>query len=97
MKRNEIVEKLMKEGFSEKTLFKLSDKQICWIAEKLLGEKSTTNSRAENHDEEDESPIDLTDASDEEIQKFIDLMGLEDGFIIKKDGNYTELGPNNED
>jgi hypothetical protein len=38
MKRNEIVESLLKEGFSEKTLVKFTDKQLSDLAERVLGE-----------------------------------------------------------
>jgi hypothetical protein len=38
MKRNEIVESLMKEGFSEKTLVNFSDKQLATFASRILGE-----------------------------------------------------------
>lgn len=38
MKRNEIVESLLKEGFSEKTLVKFSDKQLTTLASRILGE-----------------------------------------------------------
>jgi hypothetical protein len=40
MKRNEIVEKLIKEGFSEKTLVKFTDKQLTELSERLLGEQN---------------------------------------------------------
>jgi hypothetical protein len=52
MKRNEIVEKLINEGFSEKTLVKFTDKQLSELSERVLGEqqkgsvvmkKATTN------------------------------------------------------
>lgn len=39
MKRNDIIQKLMKEGFSEKTLVGFSDKQIMSLAERVLGEQ----------------------------------------------------------
>ncbi len=39
----------------------------------------------------EESPIDLTDASDEEILKVFKAMGEEDGIIVKKDGNDIHL------
>ena len=39
----------------------------------------------------DESPIDLTDASDEEILKVFKAMGEDDGIIVKKDGNNVHL------
>jgi hypothetical protein len=42
-------------------------------------------------DSEEESPIDLTDASDEEILKVFKAMGEEDGIIVKKDGNDIHL------
>ena len=38
-----------------------------------------------------ESPIDLTDASDEEILKVFKAMGEDDGIIVKKDGNDIHL------
>lgn len=38
MKRNEIVEKLIKEGFSEKTLVKFTDKQLSELSSRILGE-----------------------------------------------------------
>jgi hypothetical protein len=42
MKRSELVEKLMGEGFSEKTLVNFSDKQLNGLAERILGEQVTT-------------------------------------------------------
>ena len=42
MKRNEIVQKLMKEGFSPSTLVNMSDKQLGMISERILGEQITT-------------------------------------------------------
>ncbi len=45
----------------------------------------------------EESPIDLTDASDEEILKVFKAMGEEDGIIIKKDGNDIHLSDNDAD
>jgi hypothetical protein len=44
-----------------------------------------------------ESPIDLTDASDEEILKVFKAMGEEDGIIIKKDGDDIHLTDNDAD
>ncbi len=40
MKRNEIVEKLVKEGFSEKTLVRFTDKQLTELSDRLLGEQN---------------------------------------------------------
>jgi hypothetical protein len=39
MKRNEIVEKLMNEGFSEKTLVNFTDKQLTNLSERILSEQ----------------------------------------------------------
>lgn len=44
MKRNEIIEKLIQEGFSEKTLVKFSDNQINMLAQRIIGEQNDTNS-----------------------------------------------------
>jgi hypothetical protein len=45
----------------------------------------------------DESPIDLTDASDEEILKVFKAMGENDGIIVKKDGDNIHLSDDNAD
>ena len=45
----------------------------------------------------DETPIDLTDASDEEILKVFKAMGEEDGIIVKKDGDDIHLTDNDSD
>jgi hypothetical protein len=45
----------------------------------------------------EESPIDLTDASDEEILKVFKAMGEEDGIIVKKDGENIHLTDNDTD
>jgi hypothetical protein len=45
----------------------------------------------------EESPIDLTDASDEEILKVFKAMGEDDGIIVKKDGNNVHLSDNDAD
>lgn len=39
MKRNEVIQKLIKEGFSQNTLVNMSDKQISMISERVLGEQ----------------------------------------------------------
>ena len=46
MKRSELVEKLIKEGMSEKTLVKFTDKQLTSLANRLLGEAVTTTADA---------------------------------------------------
>lgn len=38
MKRNEIVQRLIKEGFNQNTLVNMSDKQISMLSERILGE-----------------------------------------------------------
>lgn len=45
MKRNEIVEKLIKEGFSEKTLVKFTDKQLSELSSRILGEETVMISK----------------------------------------------------
>ena len=45
----------------------------------------------------DETPIDLTDASDEEILKVFKAMGEDDGIIVKKDGENVHLTDGNAD
>lgn len=44
MKRNEIVEKLVKEGFSEKTLVKFTDKQLTELSDRILSEQTVKGS-----------------------------------------------------
>lgn len=44
MKRNEIVEKLMKEGFSEKTLVKFTDNQLTELSNRILSEQTSKGS-----------------------------------------------------
>jgi hypothetical protein len=46
---------------------------------------------------DDDSLVDLTNASDEEILKVFKAMGDEDGIIIKKDGDTIDLEDSNED
>ena len=41
MKRNEIIQKLISEGFSEKTLVNFTDKQLNDLSSRVLGEQST--------------------------------------------------------
>ena len=48
-------------------------------------------------DLEDEQPIDLTNASDEEILKVFKSMGDEDGIIVTKDDDQISLEDENED
>lgn len=45
MKRNNIVESLMKEGFTEKTLVKFSDKQLSDLYERIIGESDVMISK----------------------------------------------------
>jgi hypothetical protein len=45
----------------------------------------------------EESPIDLTDASDEEILKVFKAMGEDDGIIVKKDGDNVHLSDDDAD
>lgn len=49
MKRNLIIQKLMNEGFSEKTLVNFTDKQLLSLSERLLGEATTSVSKTTNY------------------------------------------------
>jgi hypothetical protein len=46
MKRSELVDKLIKEGMSEKTLVKFTDKQLNNLADRMIGEAVTTTADA---------------------------------------------------
>ena len=48
-------------------------------------------------EDDSEEPIDLTDASDEEILTVFKAMGEEDGIIVTKDGNDIHLSDNDSD
>jgi len=48
-------------------------------------------------DSDEESPIDLTGASDEEILKVFKAMGEDDGIIVKKDGDSVHLSDDDAD
>ena len=48
-------------------------------------------------DSEDTLPIDLTNASDDEILKVFKSMSDEDGIIVKQDGNHITLNDEDED
>ena len=50
-----------------------------------------------NFDMDSDTPIDLTDASDDEILKVFKAMGEEDGIIVKKDGENVHLTDNDAD
>jgi len=62
------------------------------------------NTDADNMDDVDididtdsDTPIDLTDASDDEILRVFKAMGEDDGIIVKKDGENVHLTDNNAD
>jgi hypothetical protein len=88
MKRNEIVEKLMKEGFSEKTLVKLNDKQLGMMAERMLGEQSTPNAGVENIPATDTQSI---QAAKQQKKKFVTYEG---DVSEELKGNQTKLDKN---
>ena len=51
----------------------------------------------DSDEDSDETPIDLTNASDEEILKVFKAMGENDGIIVKKDGNEIHLTDDDSD
>ncbi len=57
MKRNEIVEKLIKEGFSEKTLVKFTDKQLNNLADRMLKEAQNVTTTKTVYDSKDPKDI----------------------------------------
>lgn len=57
MKRAEIIDKLIKEGFSEKTLVKFNDNQLANFANKLLKEAQTVTSTKTVYDSKDPKDI----------------------------------------
>lgn len=57
MKRTEIIEKLIKEGFSEKTLVKFNDNQLMKFADKMLKEAQTVTTTKTVYNSKDPKDI----------------------------------------
>lgn len=92
MKRNEIVGKLLKEGFSEKTLVRFSDKQLNELANRMLGETITTTmdsiqkSPALQAAAKDKTQT-LNVVGEEDVEE--ELKGNQDKIDADKDGEIT--------
>jgi hypothetical protein len=101
----EEISQLVKESLSEQ-----DDEEVGAEEEKfdVEDEESEDDNFSDNEEDEmdidldmdidsEESPIDLTDASDEEILRVFKAMGEEDGIIVKKDGDDVHLKDNEAD
>jgi hypothetical protein len=95
----EEISQLVKESLSEE-----DDEEMDMDTEVEMDDESMdTDNDMEDMDmmdmdmDSDETTIDLTDASDEEILKVFKAMGEEDGIIVKKDGEDIHLTDNDTD
>jgi len=86
MRRDIIVEKLIAEGLSEKTLVKLNDKQLNELAERMLGEAITTTMAAIQ-----KSPTLQAAAKDK--NQTLNVVGEEDVTEVLK-GNQKKIDKN---
>lgn len=73
MKRNEIVESLIKEGFTEKTLVKFSDKQLSDLHERIIGEGitkvSSTDIKTQDELKKEKKPFEVYEGNSGEIDE----------------------------
>jgi hypothetical protein len=83
MKRNVIVGKLIKEGFSEKTLVNLSDKQLANLSERMFKEEEGTITA---DDDSDPDTIAAVASKGENVQIKKDTNEEKDAFIGSKKG-----------
>jgi hypothetical protein len=84
MKRNEIVNKLIKEGFSEKTLVNFSDKQLSNLSERIFSEEEEAAITAD--DDSDIDTIAAVAAKGEKVHIKKDTNEEKDAFIGSKKG-----------
>lgn len=83
MKRTELVEKLIKEGFSEKTLVKFSDSQLQHLASRILGEETVMISKANPNFQQD---LDAAKKSKKTIETYEELHGNQEKIDKNKNG-----------
>jgi len=73
MKRNEIVESLINEGFTEKTLVRFSDKQLSTLYERIIGEGitkvSATDTKTQDELKRAKKPFEVYEGEDGEELK----------------------------
>ena len=67
MKRIELVQRLVKEGMSEKTLANFSDKQIISLSERMLGEQMSGQSKGSVQMKKTSNPSDIKKVTDSGI------------------------------
>jgi hypothetical protein len=83
MKRNELVEKLMKEGFSEKTLVNFTDKQLNNLSERMLGEEDMMISKK---DPQYQQKVDIAKKQNKTIEAYEELKGNQSKIDKNKNG-----------
>jgi hypothetical protein len=72
MKRTELVEKLIKEGFSEKTLVKFNDNQLIQLASRMLSEEDVMISKK---DPQFQQKVDASKKQNKTIETYEELKG----------------------
>jgi|LakMenEpi03Aug12_release.lakeMendotaPanAssembly.Ray.scaffolds.fasta_scaffold184096_2 hypothetical protein len=83
MKRTELVEKLIREGFSEKTLVRFSDNQLQHLVSRILGEETVMISKANPNFQQD---LDAAKKSKKTIETYEELRGNQEKIDKNKNG-----------
>jgi hypothetical protein len=82
MKRTELVEKLIKEGFSEKTLVKFNDNQLIQLASRMLSEEDVMISKK---DPQFQQKVDASKKQNKTIEAYEELKGNQK--VLDKNNN----------
>jgi hypothetical protein len=83
MKRTELVEKLIKEGFSEKTLVKFNDNQLLQLASRMLSEEDMMISKK---DPQYQQKVDSAKKQNKTIETYEELKGNQSKIDKNKNG-----------
>jgi hypothetical protein len=83
MKRTELVEKLIKEGFSEKTLVKFNDNQLIQLASRMLSEEDMMISKK---DPQYQQKVDSAKKQNKTIEAYEELKGNQSKIDKNKNG-----------
>jgi hypothetical protein len=83
MKRTELVEKLIKEGFSEKTLVKFNDNQLIQLASRILSEEDVMISKK---DPQFQQKVDASKKQNKTIETYEELKGNQSKIDKNKNG-----------
>jgi len=83
MKRTELVEKLIKEGFSEKTLVKFSDNQLIQLSSRMLSEEDMMISKK---DPQYQQKVDSAKKQNKTIEAYEELKGNQSKIDKNKNG-----------